>query len=743
MSPLPSLIDHLLIAMVNRACLDPRSIRGDLARDPVLQEVVRSCWPGPMGVSSGSEADPLPLIEAYLASATGVAQELALLLSADRAIDQRRHDFAATRLALLDGRETGSQTAPRRIAGYVVRVKLAMRRGEVGAAERWHAAAVAAAADHPEVGDPLRVLDLRLRLMTHRWDGCDEILAELDRGAASSTGIGYRALLWRAWVTIEQGQAAAALELIGAHRREPWTYLLRLVAAAQLRRWPEVDDLLADPPGGDPNDLLILGHRGAVRYLAGRLDEVASVIAQLSHARQEGLFQTSLHLALHLALASGRSGQARRLLGRLDPKGDLPACHLEWARLHRLEGDDAAAMARFAQLVASRRPAYIAWRLQWAPELSHDALVAWWWPHCRSESRGALPPPAPRATPATPSEEPAAVLIGDDPGIRTARERIRLFAPRHEPVLISGATGTGKEIVARSLHRTARPDDPLVTVNCAAIPASLAEAELFGHVRGAFTGADRLRAGAIAAAGDGVLFLDEIVSLPLPLQGVLLRVLETGDYRPVGGDRNRRLRARIVAACGEDPQQAVAEGRLRPDLLYRLQRLTIDLPPLRQRLGDLEALARHFLIRFGFDPPPELDQALLGHWRRHPWTGNVRELRNEVERLAILHGDEPRFTLAHSTIATAGEGTAELPVVPSAHRPLPVVGATAARRERIVQLARQHGHTTRKAVIAATGCAPATAQRDLTALVAAARLRRVQPGGGVRFDYFVPGDCIF
>ncbi|MFW5750746.1 MAG: sigma 54-interacting transcriptional regulator [Planctomycetota bacterium] len=738
MNPSTDVLDHLLLASVNRACFDRQALRSALTRDPALEAVVAACWPRAMGVAPEARPDPLPAIDAFLATASGAAQDLALLLSADRAIQQRRHALAAARLALLDGRATRPQTAPWQIAENHVRAKLAMRRGEVTAMARWHAAAVAAAEAHPEVGDPLRELDLRMRLMTHRWDGCDAILAELDRGAATATGIGHRALLWRAWLAIEQGRAADALALIADHRRAPWAYLLRLVAAAQLQRWPTVEDLLAHPPGDDASDPMILGYRGMVRYLAGRLDDVAGVLAQLSlNDRESTLFLTTLHLALNTALANGRGAQARRLLSRIDPHADLPSYHLEWARLHRLEGDEDAAAARFAQLVASQRPAYIAWRLQWAHELASHALVAWWWPHCQSGGVArrlpALPPP--QMAPATPAGDAEPVLVGDDPAIRDARERIALFAPRSEPVLISGETGTGKEIVARLLHRAACPDAPMVSVNCAAIPASLAEAELFGHVRGAFTGAERARGGAIAAAGDGVLFLDEIASLPLALQGVLLRVLETGDYRPVGGDRNRRLRARVIAACDADLSAVVAEGRLRADLLYRLQRLTIDLPPLRHRPGDIAALAQHFLTRFGFAGPSELDRSLLRHWRRHPWTGNVRELRNEVERMAILHGDERRFTVAHSTIATGAAGLAR----PTCRQP-PVVGATAARRERIVRLAHKQGHVTRKAVITATGCAPATAQRDLSALVAAARLRRVRPGIGVRFDYFVPTD---
>ncbi len=746
MAPTSDLIHHLLIATVNRGSLDRQRVRVACEGDRPFADLVRVCWPQCLDDARGAVADPLGAIDTYLAEVTGAAQDLALLLSADGAIRQRRLNLAAARLDLFAGRRSPACDPTWHIAENFVRTKLSLRRGEFAAAARWLAAAVAAAgATHPEVGDSLRELDVRLRLMTHRWDGCDEILADLARGADTTTGIGHRALLWRAWAAIEQGHAQRALDLIDAHREQPWTYLLRLAAGAQLRRWPWVEDLLAQPPVDDEQDALLLGQRGAVRYLQGRLEEVSSIITRLGQGDPESdPLQSTLHLALHTSLASGRGEQARLLLSRLDPQADLPSFQLEWARLHRLEGDDASAAACFARLVASGRPAYIAWRLRWAHEVTGDELVAWWWPHCRPDrvDRPQGAPAEPRARPtAAPHDESEPILIGEDPTMVEVRHRIALFAPRDEPVLICGETGTGKEIVARSLHRLARPEAPLVNINCAAIPASLAEAELFGHVRGAFTGADRARAGAIAAAGDGVLFLDEIVSLPADLQGVLLRVLETGDYRPVGGDRDRRLRARVIAACHEDPHRAVADGRLRADLFYRLQRLTIDLPPLRRRVDDIEVLARHFLIRFGCITPPDLDPALLRCWQRHSWSGNVRELRNEVERMAVLHGHEACFTVAHSAIAAAAEPT-DAPLSPSPEptsesRPSPVVGAIAKRREQIVRFVREHGHITRKEAIAVTGCAPATAQRDLQALVDSARLRRIRSGAAARFDYFI------
>jgi DNA-binding NtrC family response regulator len=205
---------------------------------------------------------------------------------------------------------------------------------------------------------------------------------------------------------------------------------------------------------------------------------------------------------------------------------------------------------------------------------------------------------------------------------------------------VTGETGTGKELVARALHRFgAHPDGPFVAINCGAIPEGLLESELFGHRRGAFTGADRDHAGAIASARGGTVFLDEVGELPLLLQVKLLRFLQDGEIRPLGSDAGVTVHARVVAATNRDPRGEIAAGRFREDLYFRLAGYTIELPPLRARPSDIPLLVEHFRRRTmdrlgldGFAGPSDRTLAVLAG---HPWPGNVRELENLVQRAAV------------------------------------------------------------------------------------------------------------
>lgn len=227
-------------------------------------------------------------------------------------------------------------------------------------------------------------------------------------------------------------------------------------------------------------------------------------------------------------------------------------------------------------------------------------------------------------------------------GLRQAYERARQVAPAATPVLILGETGTGKERLARVVHGLSpRANGPFVKINCAAIPAGLLESELFGHVKGAFTGAVRDRPGRFAAADGGTLLLDEIGDLPIDLQSKLLRVLQEGTFEPVGGDRTSKADVRILAATHVDLPAAVAAGRFREDLYYRLAVFPVTLPPLRERLDDLPQLATELLVevaaragRRGSTLGADALDRLVGH----TWPGNVRELANVLERAAILSG---------------------------------------------------------------------------------------------------------
>jgi transcriptional regulator with PAS, ATPase and Fis domain len=230
------------------------------------------------------------------------------------------------------------------------------------------------------------------------------------------------------------------------------------------------------------------------------------------------------------------------------------------------------------------------------------------------------------------------------------------------PVVIHGESGTGKELVARALHDNGpRRQAPFVAINCGAVPEQLLESELFGHVRGAFTGADRDRRGVFEVASGGSLFLDEVADTSLAMQAKLLRVLQDGEIRRVGDDRVRRVDVRVIAASNRRLADLVAAGRFREDLYYRLDVLSIDVPPLRERVGDIPAIAEYVLNRLGgSDAPPRLSKAALARLCAHRWPGNVRELENELSRAWALADQviDVGDLSPHVAAATAMDGDA-------------------------------------------------------------------------------------
>ncbi len=227
-------------------------------------------------------------------------------------------------------------------------------------------------------------------------------------------------------------------------------------------------------------------------------------------------------------------------------------------------------------------------------------------------------------------------MIGSSSQMQEVFKRIALVAGHPACVLITGESGTGKELVARAIHQHSRHSDgPFLPVHVGALNPSLAESELFGHVRGAFTGANESRKGLLALADGGTVFLDEVAEIPLAVQVKLLRALETGEVLPVGSDRPMMCNFRVIAATHRNLEQLAEEGTFRHDLLFRLNVFGIHVPPLRDRSDDLPALADHFLHRFAPESPA-IPEATLEHMRQMPWLGNVRELRNAVERAAIM-----------------------------------------------------------------------------------------------------------
>jgi DNA-binding NtrC family response regulator len=231
-------------------------------------------------------------------------------------------------------------------------------------------------------------------------------------------------------------------------------------------------------------------------------------------------------------------------------------------------------------------------------------------------------------------------LIGRSTPMLELYRMIEQVAPTDASILITGESGTGKELVARAVHRLSdRGSSRLVTINCAAIPESLLESEVFGHEKGAFTGATGTRAGCFELADGGTLFLDEIGEMPADLQSKLLRVLEDGVVRRVGGEKERQVDVRVLAATNIDLEEQLDDGRFREDLYYRLNVIRLSLPPLRARGDDIDLLADHFLAQFAETSGKSIvgfSDAALARLRTHAWPGNARELRNVVERAVIL-----------------------------------------------------------------------------------------------------------
>jgi two-component system NtrC family response regulator len=259
----------------------------------------------------------------------------------------------------------------------------------------------------------------------------------------------------------------------------------------------------------------------------------------------------------------------------------------------------------------------------------------------------------------SPSRDTAAVpetpgIIGRSPQVRDLCELVRRVAPTHSNLLIEGETGTGKELVAQAIHDLSMRSGPFVPVNCGSITPELLESELFGHTKGAFTGALTAREGLCAHAAGGTLFLDEIGEMSMPMQVKLLRMLEQRVIRPVGVDREQHVDCRVVAATNCSLEEAVRVGRFREDLYYRLKVLTIQVPPLRDRVEDIPLLARHFIQKLAAKlnvPGFALGERELTRLQRYHWPGNVRELRNCIER-GLLLGQMPVDCFADAPVAS-------------------------------------------------------------------------------------------
>ncbi len=288
-------------------------------------------------------------------------------------------------------------------------------------------------------------------------------------------------------------------------------------------------------------------------------------------------------------------------------------------------------------------------------------------------------------------------LVGASPAMQKVYDLISRVAPTDATVLVTGESGTGKELVAESVHALSRRrNGSLLPVNCGAISPNLIESELFGHERGSFTGADRIHKGYFERAAGGTIFLDEITEMPFELQVKLLRVLETAAVIRIGGERPLPVDVRIIAATNRQPEEAVAQGKLREDLLYRLKVFPIHMPPLRERGDDVELLAEYFLeaLNKAEGTAKKLARAALHRLRAHGWPGNVRELKNLVHHAFILGDDEIGVECLPQDL-----GGPETHTGPSLHLKVGIALADAERRLIVATLSECGGDKRRAAEI--------------------------------------------
>ena len=457
-------------------------------------------------------------------------------------------------------------------------------------------------------------------------------------------------------------------------------------------------------------------------------------------------------------LACGNSEAARRLIAMRCDRGNRHYLdNFFVARLELLSGNPESARSHFAMAVKDCKRygamGRLLLELRMACELNGaDAflLVDREFPIPMVEH-----PSASGSTPdVAEGNHGAGRIIGVSAVLAGIRDMAARFAALDVPVLVTGETGTGKELVAQTLHELGpHAGEPFLAINCGAIAESLVESELFGHKRGAFTGAEKAHRGLFEEAGNGSLLLDEIGDIPARLQVVLLRVLETGAVRPVGSSESRSINCRIIAATSRNLAHEVEQGRFRQDLYYRLKRLVIHIPPLRQRPEDILPMAVTFLREGRTDSQLPVLSAELEHaLKNHAWPGNVRELRNAIERMRIMNSDKLSYGVGDLDLHEISDRVrlAERNVAPSIEELEPIaasslqdeiqmlrLGNSPLRRlERLRDMFARHCRLTRAEVVKLLNISTTTATKDLRVLCEEGLIEKVKPSGSPRSHFF-------
>jgi DNA-binding NtrC family response regulator len=512
-------------------------------------------------------------------------------------------------------------------------------------------------------------------------------------------------------------------------------------------------------------DWVPVWHHLLARRPQRALEHALTEVAEWGPTYDTALGSMTLDLA-RCELACGHVEAARQAIEKRRRLGNIRYLDgLFLARLALLTGDRDAAALHFAEAMSAceryRARGRLAFELRLACELSPIDLV--WLGEAAAASAGSGRRRPGAAGPAAPVLAAAEArggdrLVGSSRALAAVREAVLRLGPLDATVLITGETGTGKELAARAIHDVGpRSAEPFLAVNCGAITESLLESELFGHEKGAFTGATAAHRGLFEEAGAGSILLDEIGDIPPRLQVSLLRVLEAGEIRPVGASRPRRIACRVLAATHADLAALVEQGSFRSDLFYRLQRLQVHLPPLRERPDDILPLAAHFLAEGRQDGLRPVLKADARRWMlARQWPGNVRELRNAIERLRLMNSDKLEYGLEDLEACGSGaSGAAPAPAAAggqaepgSAPRPaaaaevdasptaLPASRSPMRQLDRLRAFFAQHGKLTRGEAMGLLDISHATASRYLKALCADGSVEKVTPSGSPRAHYW-------
>ncbi len=488
-------------------------------------------------------------------------------------------------------------------------------------------------------------------------------------------------------------------------------------------------------------------------------------------------------------LASGNSEAARHLIGIRNNRGNIHYLDDFFvARTEMLENNTRQASIHFSSLLQSielnKANGRLDFEMQLSNELSHGDIVNLTQAAGRITNKkskinqknnitsiNTIIPTPKQLQPITGLN----TIIGNSKATKEIRDTIQKFANLDAPILITGETGTGKEVVARAIHATSNHrKQPFIPVNCSSITETLLESELFGYERGAFTGANKTTKGLFESAGKGVIFLDEIGDISPRLQVSLLRVLETGEIRGVGSSNTYKTKCRVIAATNANLSQLSQNGQFRQDLMYRLERLLIHLPPLRERSDDILQLSRHFLdIGRKVGTHAAISEDLKKTLKNYSWPGNVRELKNVLERMRLMHSDklfynindlDMKFQIPEQKIKTTSNkqiptNNNQLPASnlqqPTNNHPPIIIpqqtplsddkietmltwGRSPIRRQdRLRELFIKYKKLTRSEIIKILNISPNTATKDLKVLCSDNFIKRIEPSASTRSHYFV------